>query len=105
DPAGAAPVASDIEVWDQALVAPVVPGQPDPVNARHVLDMLTRGCDACATGAFDALVTAPVQKSVLLDAGIPFVGHTEYFAQRTHTPRVVMMLVGGAPASPLRVAL
>ena len=42
-------------------------------------------------------VTAPVQKSVLMDAGIPFAGHTEFFAQRTHTPRVVMMLVGGAP--------
>jgi 4-hydroxythreonine-4-phosphate dehydrogenase len=46
-----------------------------------------------------------VQKSVLMDAGIPFSGHTEFFAQRTHTPRVVMMLVGGPAAAPLRVAL
>ena len=58
--------------------------------------MLGSAADACATGAMAALVTAPVQKSVLMDAGIPFSGHTEYFAQRTHTPRVVMMLVGGA---------
>ena len=50
-------------------------------------------------------MTAPAQKSVLLDAGIPFSGHTEFFAQRTHTPRVVMMLVGGARDAPLRVAL
>jgi 4-hydroxythreonine-4-phosphate dehydrogenase len=70
-----------------------------------VLATLQRGCDACATGAFAALVTAPVQKSVLMEAGIPFLGHTEFFAQRTHTPHVVMLLVGGAPATPLRVAL
>jgi len=58
--------------------------------------MLARACDACATGAFDALVTAPAQKSVLLDAGYAFSGHTEFFAERTHTPRVVMLLVGGS---------
>ena len=67
--------------------------------------MLQHAADACATGAFAALVTAPVQKSVLLDAGIAFSGHTEFFAERTHTPRVVMMLVGGARDAPLRVAL
>ena len=94
-----------IGIWHLPLVAPAVPGQPDPVNARSVFDMLARGCDACATGAFEALVTAPVQKSVLLDAGFAFVGHTEFFAERTHTPRVVMMLVGGNAAAPLRVAL
>ena len=53
----------------------------------------------------DALVTAPVQKSTLLDAGIAFTGHTEFFAERTHTPRVVMMLVGGSDDAVLRVAL
>ena len=61
--------------------------------------------DACATGAFDALVTAPVQKSMIKDAGIPFTGHTEYLAERTRTPRVVMLLVGGTAEAPLRVAL
>ena len=74
-------------------------------NARSVLATLARGCDACASGAFAALVTGPVQKSVLMDAGIAFSGHTEFFAQRTHTQRVVMMLVGGAATAPLRVAL
>ena len=94
-----------VEVWHQPLTAPVTPGHPDPTNAHSVLSLLAHGCDACAAGAFAALVTAPVQKSVLLDAGIPFTGHTEFFAERTHTPRVVMMLVGGSDGAPLRVAL
>lgn len=105
DPAAAAPAGRAIEVWHQPLTVPVVPGRPDPANAHAVLAMLACAADACATGAFAALVTAPAQKSVLMDAGIPFSGHTEFFAERTHTPRVVMMLVGGAAAAPLRVAL
>ena len=94
-----------VEVWDQPLAAPPSPGHPDPTNARSVLTMLETACDACATGAFGALVTGPVQKSVFNDAGIPFMGHTEFFAARTGTPRVVMMLVRGASPDALRVAL
>ena len=105
DAASFAPVGGGIEIWHQPIAAPVTPGHPDPSNAYGVLAMLQHASDACATGAFAALVTAPVQKSVLMDAGIPFAGHTEFFAQRTRTPRVVMMLVGGAPRAPLRVAL
>ncbi|HEY1327737.1 MAG TPA: 4-hydroxythreonine-4-phosphate dehydrogenase PdxA [Casimicrobiaceae bacterium] len=105
DPASFAPSGGIVEVWHQPLAAPVTPGRPDPTNAHSVLSMLAHGCDACATGAFSALVTAPVQKSVLLDAGIPFIGHTEFFAARTHTPRVVMMLVSEPGPSALRVAL
>jgi 4-hydroxythreonine-4-phosphate dehydrogenase len=100
-----APADGRIEVWHQPLAVPVTPGQLDPANSRSVLQLLERAADACATGAFAALVTAPIQKSVLMDAGIPFVGHTEFLAARTHTPRVVMMLVGGAEVAPLRVAL
>jgi len=81
--------------------APVVPGRLDPANARHVLALLDRALDGCVAGEFDAMVTAPVQKSVLNDAGIPFTGHTEYLAARTSTALVVMLLVGGS----LRVAL
>ncbi|MEP7062096.1 MAG: 4-hydroxythreonine-4-phosphate dehydrogenase PdxA [Betaproteobacteria bacterium] len=92
-------------VWDVPLVTAVMPGRLDIANAAHVMAMLSAGCDACAMGDFAALVTAPVQKSVLLDAGIAFSGHTEYFAARTHTTRVVMMLVGSASDAPLRVAL
>jgi 4-hydroxythreonine-4-phosphate dehydrogenase len=94
-----------VEIWHHPVAAFVTPGVLDPANANAVLTTLARGCDACATGAFAALVTAPVQKSVLMDAGIAFSGHTELFAQRTHTPHVVMMLVGGERAAPLRVAL
>jgi 4-hydroxythreonine-4-phosphate dehydrogenase len=94
-----------VEVWHHALEVPVVPGQPDPANAGSVLRMLTHAIDACATGEFAALITAPMQKSVMMDAGIAFTGHTEFLAERTHTPRVVMMLVGGDLRAPLRVAL
>ncbi|MEP7276312.1 MAG: 4-hydroxythreonine-4-phosphate dehydrogenase PdxA [Betaproteobacteria bacterium] len=100
-----APPANAVEVWHHALPVPVEPGVPDPANAPATLAQLAAACDACATGAFDALVTAPVQKSVMQDAGLAFMGHTEYFAARTGTPRVVMMLAGGDPAAPLRVAL
>jgi len=105
DPVSFAPTAGGVEIWHQPVAAPVTPGRPDPTNAHAVLATLEHAADACATGMFSALVTAPVQKSVLMDAGIPFAGHTEFFAQRTHTPRVVMMLVGGEGAAPLRVAL
>ncbi len=105
DPVARAPAAGTIEVWHQPLVVPSVPGHPDPTNAASVIAMLAQAVDACATGAFAALVTAPVQKSVLMDAGIAFSGHTEFLAERTHTPRVVMLLVGGAADAPLRVAL
>jgi 4-hydroxythreonine-4-phosphate dehydrogenase len=79
----------------------VTPGTLDKRNAKHVLKLLDRALDGCVSGEFDAMVTAPVQKSVLNDAGIPFTGHTEYLAERTHTPLVVMLLAGGG----LRVAL
>jgi 4-hydroxythreonine-4-phosphate dehydrogenase len=94
-----------IEVWNHPVLVPVVAGHLDPANAAHVIDLLAHASDACATGEFSALVTAPVQKSTLQDAGYTFSGHTEFLAQRTHTPRVVMMLVGGADAQALRVAL
>lgn len=105
DPSRAAAPAGGIEVWHQPLAAAVLPGRPDPANARAVLAMLECASDACSAGHFAAIVTAPVQKSVLLDAGIAFSGHTELFAERTGTPRVVMLLVGGDREHPLRVAL
>jgi 4-hydroxythreonine-4-phosphate dehydrogenase len=101
DRASFAPSAGVVEIWHQPLDAPVTPGRPDTANAHAVQRMLASACDACNDGDFAALVTAPVQKSVLADAGLAFSGHTEFFAERTGTPRVVMMLVGGG----LRVAL
>jgi 4-hydroxythreonine-4-phosphate dehydrogenase len=83
------------------LRRPCTPGKLDPANSRYVLEVLDRAIDGCLSGEFDAMVTAPVQKSVINDAGIVFTGHTEYLAERAHAARVVMMLVGGG----LRVAL
>ncbi|MEP7327630.1 MAG: 4-hydroxythreonine-4-phosphate dehydrogenase PdxA [Betaproteobacteria bacterium] len=105
EPASLAPRGGVVEVWNHPVTVSVQPGRLDPANAQHVLTLLEHGCDACATNAFDALVTAPVQKSVMMDAGIAFTGHTEFLAARTHTPRVVMLLVGGQDSAPLRVAL
>lgn len=80
--------------------APVVPGNLDARNAPCVVAMLARAADGCLDGEFDALVTAPVQKSIINDAGIAFTGHTEFFAARASCD-VAMLLV--APG--LRVAL
>ena len=77
------------------------PGRLNPANSRYVLAVLDRAIEGCLSGEYDAMVTAPVQKSVINDAGMPFTGHTEYLAERAHAPQVVMMLVGGG----LRVAL
>ena len=83
------------------LERPAVAGRLDPANSRYVLRTLETAADGCREGMFDAMVTAPLQKSVINDAGIPFTGHTEFLAERTGTEHVVMMLVGGG----MRVAL
>jgi 4-hydroxythreonine-4-phosphate dehydrogenase len=87
------------------LAAPAQPGLLDVRNTRYVLSTLDVAIDGCRSGRFDAIVTAPVQKSIINDAGIAFSGHTEYLAERTGTPRVVMMLAGATAHGPLRVAL
>lgn len=84
-----------------SLGVPSTPGAPDPRNARYVITQLERAADGCLRGEFAAMATAPVHKAAINDAGIPFVGHTEFLAERTRTPHVVMMLAGGG----LRVAL
>ena len=78
-----------------------VPGRLDPANGRYVIAVLDRAVQGCLSGEYDAMVTAPVQKSVINDAGVAFTGHTEYLAERARAGHVVMMLVGGG----LRVAL
>ncbi len=85
------------------LRVPSTPGQLDTANAAYVIDLLDRAIVGCLSGEFAAMVTAPLHKGVINDAGIPFTGHTEYLAQKTGTPRVVMMLTGAATG--LRVAL
>ncbi len=81
--------------------APVRAGKLDSTNSRYVLDTLDRAVDGCLAGEFDAMVTAPVHKGIINDAGIPFTGHTEYLAARCHAPPPVMLLCAGS----LRVAL
>ena len=83
------------------LAVPSVAGQLEKRNARQVLNLIDRAVDGCLSGEFAAIVTAPVQKSLINQAGISFSGHTEYIAQRTRAPLPVMMLT----AANLRVAL
>jgi 4-hydroxythreonine-4-phosphate dehydrogenase len=98
-PAPAAP--GELLVLPIPLAVPSQPGQPDPANAAYVLATLERATEGCLQGEFAALITGPVQKSLLNEAGIPFSGHTEFLAERAGVPRVVMLL-----ATPgLRVAL
>lgn len=78
-----------------------IAGDLDIKNAPYVIEMLTRAEDGCLTGEFAAMVTAPVQKSTLIEAGNAFVGHTEFLAERAGVPKPVMMLVNDR----LRVAL
>jgi 4-hydroxythreonine-4-phosphate dehydrogenase len=90
-----------VELLHVPLARPSIPGRLDPANARYVLDTLDAAIGGCAAGAFGAIVTAPVQKSVINEAGIHFTGHTEYLAARTGVATPVMLLAGGG----LRVAL
>ena len=96
-----------IAVIDVPLDAHVVPGVLDKENGRAVLAMLDAAVEGVAAGWFDAIVTAPLQKSTINDAGVAFSGHTEYLAERTASAQVVMMLAGqpDGAAPPLRVAL
>lgn len=97
-------VPGKITVIDSPVADPVVPGELNPRNGYAVLDMLNIAIDGCMKHIFDGMVTGPLQKSTINDAGVPFTGHTEYLAEKTHTPQVVMMLAGGHDPY-LRVAL
>jgi 4-hydroxythreonine-4-phosphate dehydrogenase len=90
-----------LAVEHHPLRAPAVAGRLDARNGEYVLRLLQRACDGASSGEFAAIVTAPVHKGIINDAGIPFTGHTEFLADRTGAPRPVMML-----ATPsMRVAL
>jgi 4-hydroxythreonine-4-phosphate dehydrogenase len=88
-------------VSHHSLAAPCVPGRLDRANSRYVLSLIDRAIDGAVSGEFDAIVTAPVHKGIINDAGVPFTGHTEYLAERTHAALPVMMLA----TADLRVAL
>ncbi len=99
----------ELRVVPMSLSAAAAPGRLDPRNAGYVLATLARAAEGATTGEFAAIVTAPVHKGVINDAGVPFTGHTEFFAQRARRA-VVMMLVatgdhGARNGGDLRVAL
>jgi len=83
------------------LRTPVIPGQLSTENGHYVVETLARACDGCLNGEFAALITGPVHKGVINDAGVAFTGHTEFFEERSHSVKVVMMLA----TEELRVAL
>lgn len=93
--------AGEVQVVPVTFPEASICGQPSVANAKAVLDGLRRAVDGCLQGQFAALVTAPLQKSVINDAGIKFTGHTEFLAELTGTAKPVMLLVAGD----LRVAL
>ena len=93
--------AGTLAVLHEPLAAPSVAGQLEPANARYVLALLDRALAGTLDGEFDAIVTAPVHKGIINDAGIGFLGHTEYLAARTGSAHPVMLLAAGE----LRVAL
>ena len=96
-------------VWHIPVGAPVLAGQLNPANSQYVLNIITRAIDGCLHGEFDArfdgMVTAPVHKGVINQAGFNFTGHTEFLAERTHTKNVVMLLVDCSKPSGMKVAL
>ena len=94
-----------VSLIDCPLAVRPVAGQLDARNGRAVLQTLDIAIAAAMHRQIDAIVTAPVQKSTINDAGVDFTGHTEYLAEQTGTPQVVMMLAGPTHGSMLRVAL
>ena len=90
-----------LKIHPVSLAVPTIAGTLDPANAAYVIETLRQAVQGCLCDTYQAMVTGPVQKSVINDAGIPFIGHTEFLAQETGTARVVMMLA----TQELRVAL
>lgn len=93
--------AGSLTVLPVALKVQVVAGELNVQNGAYVVDTLARACDGCLSGEFAALITGPVHKGVINDAGTPFTGHTEFFEERSRVSKVVMMLA----TEELRVAL
>ncbi|WMY94797.1 MAG: 4-hydroxythreonine-4-phosphate dehydrogenase PdxA [Arsenophonus sp.] len=84
--------AKTLTVLPIKLPVQVIPGQLNKKNSSYVIETLRRACDGCINGEFSGLVTGPVHKAIINDAGIPFTGHTEFLAKRSKVEKVVMML-------------
>jgi len=92
---------TELDCLPVAMAGPATPGHPDPANAEYVLECVRQAVNLVRSGGASAMVTGPVHKGVINDAGIAFSGHTEFLAELARVDRVVMMLVAGQ----LRVAL
>lgn len=90
---------SELKIIAISCAEKVTPGQLNKNNARYVLDTLTRATQGCIDKEFDAIVTAPLHKGIINDAGIPFTGHTEFLAELTKAPLPVMMLAADSRSS------
>ncbi len=97
--------AGSLTVLKEPLITPAVCGTADTANAQAQLNALKRAVTGCLSGEFAALVTGPMHKGIINQAGIPFTGHTEFLAELTKTKKVVMMLVAPESRHQLRVAL
>ncbi|WP_043319572.1 4-hydroxythreonine-4-phosphate dehydrogenase PdxA [Microbulbifer sp. HZ11] len=93
--------ANSLHIQAVALAQATQPGRLNPANGAYVLEALRIAAEGCKDRTFDAVVTGPVHKGVINDAGVPFSGHTEFFAENAGVKKVVMMLA----ADDLRVAL
>ncbi|MEO6421729.1 MAG: 4-hydroxythreonine-4-phosphate dehydrogenase PdxA [Candidatus Nitrotoga sp.] len=102
DPQQISPLPSGhLRVLHVPTAQPVQAGELNSANSPYVLKLLTRAMQGCQSGEFAGMITLPVHKGIINDAGIPFTGHTEFLAEKLQTEQVVMMLVGGG----MRVAL
>ena len=99
------PLPDHVSIEHIPLRGPAVPGRLSTVNSSYVLETLTRAHEGAVSGRWNAVVTAPVQKSIIIESGVPFTGHTEFFQQLAGVPRVVMMLTASHTPDCLKVAL
>lgn len=97
--------AGSLTVIEEPLNNPSVCGVADKTNAQSQLNALQRAVAGCMSGEFSALITGPMHKGIINEAGIPFTGHTEYLAELSKTKKVVMMLAAPESKNQLRVAL
>ena len=91
-------ISNRLDIQSTALGSSVISGFLNSDNAQYVVSLLDQAIEGCLQGRFDAMVTAPLSKSIINDAGMPFTGHTEYLAQRCHVSHVVMMLCASLPS-------
>ena len=99
------PLPAHVSIRHVQLRAPAEPGRLDTRNSAYVLDILRAAHEGAAAGEWNAVVTAPVQKSIIIESGVPFTGHTEFFQDLCGVRRVVMMLTSNARTDAMKVAL